>query len=141
MRRLDAWVLAGLVAGAGPPALAAAEARNVLVVYSNGRLLPANVEGDRGLHEAVRAPTEHPVQLFYEFLDAPRFEGEAYERVLAAYLREKYASRPPTVIVAVSEEALGFLLRHRQALFPRVPVVHAGSTGRSSARRARSPPT
>jgi len=126
MRRVDAWVLAGLVAATDLPAVAAVDVRNVLVVYSNGRLLPANVEGDRGLHQVVRAPADHPVQLFYEFLDAPRFGGEAHDRVLAAYLQEKYASRPPSVVVAVRQEALGFLLRHRPGLFPGVPVVHAG---------------
>lgn len=126
MRRVDAGVLAALVFATSQPVLATVETRNVLVLYSNGRLLPGNVEGDRGLHEVVRAPADHPILLFYEFLDAPRFEGQVYEAILAAYLREKYASRPPAVILAVSEEAVDFLLRHRQSLFPGAPVVHAG---------------
>lgn len=99
---------------------------NVLVFYSNGRLFPANVEGDRGLHRAVLADASRPVALFYEFLDAPRFGGLSFEDIFAIYLREKYAARPPRVIVAVSHEALSFLLRHRDALYPRVPIIHAG---------------
>jgi signal transduction histidine kinase len=126
MQRLVVWVTTVLVAAVGLPAIAATENSTVLLLYSNGRLLPANVEGDRGLHQAVRAPAGRRLMLFYEFLDAPRFGGEAYDRILTAFLREKYASRPPCVIVAVAEEALGFLLRHRAELFPQVPVVHAG---------------
>ena len=54
----------------------------------------------------------------------PASAGRAYTRTLATYLREKYASRPPDVIVAVSDEALRFLLRNRAELFPQAPVVH-----------------
>jgi signal transduction histidine kinase len=45
---------------------------------------------------------------------------------MATYLREKYESRPPDVLVAGGEEALAFLLRARKELFSRVPVIHAG---------------
>ena len=126
MRRVVMWVIVGLVAAVGLAAIAAAENSNVLVLYSNGRLIPGNVEGDRGLHQTVQAPADRPVTLFYEFLDAPRFGGPAFDQMVAAYLRGKYASRPPRVIVAVREEALGFLLRHRLELFAQAPVVHAG---------------
>lgn len=126
MRRLAVRVIASLVAAAGPPASAAAETSNVLVLYSNGRLLPAYVQGDRGLNQTVRAPADRPLALFSEFLDAPRFSGPAYDELVAEYLREKYTPRFPRVIVAIREEALDFLLRHRAGLFSGVPVVYAG---------------
>jgi signal transduction histidine kinase len=126
MRRTVVQGVAVVLAAAGLTAIASAETSNVLVLYSNGRLMPANVQGDRGLHQTVRAPAGRPLALFSEFLDAPRFAGEAHDEIVAAYLRGKYASRPPRVIVAVREEALGFLLRHRAELFSGVPVVHAG---------------
>jgi signal transduction histidine kinase len=110
----------------GPPGTAAPVASNVLVLYSNERSLPANIEGDRGLLQAVRAPVDRPPMLFYESLGAPRVGGLAFERIATAYLREKYGSQPPRVILAVGEDALGFLLRHRAELFPQVPVVHTG---------------
>ena len=125
-RSVAVWTVATLLATVGAPAAAATHASDVLVLYSNGRLLPANVEGDRGLHRTIRAPADRPVTLFYEFLDAPRFGGAAYDSIVADYLRGKYASRQPRVIVAVREEALAFLLRHREELFPQVPVVQAG---------------
>jgi hypothetical protein len=35
----------------------AAETKNVLVLFSNSRLLPANVEGERGLRETFAKST------------------------------------------------------------------------------------
>ena len=64
------------------------------------------------------------MQIFSEFLDRPDFGGPGYEATMTTFLREKYAARPPHAIVVVSDIALDFLLRHRDALFPGVPVVH-----------------
>lgn len=102
----------------------AADTRNVLVLYSNNRLVPGNVAIDRGLRAAIKSSADHAVQLFSEFLDRPEFSGPAYEATVMAYLREKYAARPPDAIVSVSDEALDFLLRNRPTLFAGVPVVH-----------------
>jgi signal transduction histidine kinase len=121
-----ASIVAGLLGASGSLATAAESARNVLVLYSNTRLLPANVQVDRGLRKAFEDPEAGPVLLFEEFLDVPRFNGQAHFDLVVEYLREKYESQPPDVIVAVGETALDFLLRHRLEMFPRVPMVHAG---------------
>ena len=107
-------------------ASAAVRQHNVLVLYANGRLLPANVEGDRAIAEAFSARADLSVTLSSEFLDSPHFGGQAYERAMADFLREKYAAAPPEVIMAGGEEALDFWLRHRDKIFPGVPIVHVG---------------
>ncbi|MGA7979925.1 MAG: histidine kinase, partial [Chromatiaceae bacterium] len=91
------------------------------MLYSNHRLLPANLEFEAGLRETLADSTE----LSAEFLDYPRFDGESYMRALTTFLREKYALRPPAVLVVGAEGALDFVLRHRAELFPRIPVIHA----------------
>ena len=98
--------------------------RNVLVLYANGRLLPANVEGDRALVESFGARPDLSVVLASEFLDSPLYGGGAYERAMADFLREKYAAAPPEVLMAGGKAALEFWLRHRDEIFPGVPVVH-----------------
>ena len=103
------------------PAAPAGENRYVLVLYSNHRLLPANLEFEAGLRETLGESAE----LNAEFLDYPRFDGESYMRALTRFLREKYALRPPAVLVVGGEGALDFVLSHRAELFPRVPVIHA----------------
>ena len=107
------------------PAAPAGENRHVLVLYSNHRLLPANLEFEAGLRETLANST----QLSAEFLDYPRFDGDAYMRALTRFLREKYALRPPSVLVVGGERALDFVLRHRAELFPRGPVIHAAVPG------------
>jgi C4-dicarboxylate-specific signal transduction histidine kinase len=104
----------------------AATAKNVLVLYSNNRVLPANLEVERGLYETIASTPDRPVEFFAEFLDVPRFAGASYARTVATYLLQKYTSQPPDVIVAAGEEALAFLLKNRATLFPRTPVVHVG---------------
>ncbi|MBK7424363.1 MAG: GHKL domain-containing protein [Propionivibrio sp.] len=130
LRLVCPWVVAVILAFAGLGAARAAEIRNVLVLYANSRLLPANVQYDQGLLETIRTSADRPVALFDEFLDVARFGGQAYTDTVVSYLRTKYASRPPALIVVANEEALSFLVSNRAALFPQAPVVHM-SVGRS----------
>jgi signal transduction histidine kinase len=117
-------ILAAILWMALGPAALAAEPKNVLVLYSNNRLVPGNIAVDRGLRAAMPSPPDRPVQLFSEFLDQPDFGGDAYERTVIRYLREKYATRLPHAIVAVNDNALDFLLRNRSHLFSEAPIVH-----------------
>ena len=94
-----------------PPAAWAAPARNVMVLYSYGRLLPANIEADRAFGETFAARPDLRVEMFAEFLARPRVGGEAYERAIAASRREEFNRLMPEVIIAAGEEAVGFLLR------------------------------
>jgi signal transduction histidine kinase len=110
-----AWVTA--------PALAA-EPKDVLILYSNNRFIPAIIKFDRGLSEGLSKRSDSRLQLFSEFLDSPILEGDTYENAVATYLREKYRTRSPDVIVAVSDNALDFLLRKRAVLFSHIPIVY-----------------
>src|SRR5580765_5501911 len=138
-RSVGTWRASGLVARRGAavlvqfltmfwllfaPAAMAAETKTVLVLFANNRLLPANVEIDRGLRETLTNSTHGNVELYFEFLDEPAFSGQPFEATIATYLREKYTTRQPQVIVVAGEFALSFLLRHRPPLFPGVPVVY-----------------
>src|SRR4029453_13551036 len=121
------WVcLASILAVLLPIELAQAEtAKQVLVLYENNRLLPANVEADRGLNRVITG-FGSPVEVGAEFLDYPRFGGEEYVRTISTYLREKYHTPPAAVLVAGGNGALDFLLRRREELFPGAPIVHMG---------------
>ena len=118
-----AWLLMVCLLLGGTPTQAAAP-RNVLVLYSYGRLLPGNIAADRGLSEVFATRPDLAVAASAEFLDNPRFSGEVYERAFVTYLRDKYAAHPPDVVIASANEALDFMLRYRAELFAQVPVVH-----------------
>jgi signal transduction histidine kinase len=126
MRRLR-WLIAALalvlanVAGAD-------ETRQLLVLYSNNRLLPANIAVDAGLRESIASGREQSIHIFSEFLDEPEFGGDTYELAVSTYLREKYAARPPNAVLLVGDTTLAFMLRFRDRLFPSVPMVYAAVT-------------
>ena len=129
-RHLPAWLALWLLVATTTLANAAATAtapvpRNVLVLYSNGRLVPGNVDVEAGLQGALASTVERPVQVFTEFLDKPGFQGDAYDRTVTSYLQGKYVEHPPDVILAVARDSLDFVLRKHAELFPGVPVIHA----------------
>ena len=97
--------------------------KHVLVIYSNDRLEPANVEVDSGFREAL-AESDPSALVDAEFLDMPGFDEEAYHSALVTFLRTKYSRKVPDVIVAAGDEAIDFMLRDRSKLFPLVPIVH-----------------
>ena len=106
-------------------AVLAAPPQNLLVLYSNSRLLPGIVAVDRGLRDVLADASAPPIRLFSEFLDSPEFGGEAYERTIVAYLKSKYSDQRPQALLAVSDAAFVFLVRHRQELFPGAPLLYA----------------
>ena len=136
-RALCRAVLAVLIAGAAghPAAIAAQREFTVLVVYSSSRLLPANVEGDRGLRQVVRSTDERQVLIIEEYLDMPRLGGPAYEQTLRTYLHDKYAPRMPDVVI-LAGEGLPFLLANRGHIFPGLALgpVNTNEVHRRSAR-------
>lgn len=121
------WACACLFGAVALPAMAQPD-RSVLVLYANGRLLPANIEVDQGLHD-ILAPAGLPnVAVYSEFLDQPAFSGEAFSQTMATYLRDKYARSPPSVVIAVSDEALDFSLSRRVRAFPGAQIIYLATS-------------
>jgi len=111
---IAAWLLLSSAVLAGP-------ASRVLVLHSTDHLLPASLAQDNALVAAL--PTSAEVAT--EFLDAPRFSGATYTDGVARFLREKYATWPPDLLVTFGDEALLFVLKYREELFSQVPVISA----------------
>jgi len=106
----------------------AADAKHVLVVHTSNRLSGYGIAVESGLRQVLDANPAQPVEIFSEFLDEPRFGGDRYEVTVTTYLHDKYADHPIDAVVAGGDAALEFILRHRDQLFPRVPVLHLGVT-------------
>lgn len=120
-----ASMLFALLAAVAGPAIAG-ETRNVLVLYASTRMLPANIPTERGLRTALESSTRWNVELYSEFLDIARFNNASYVDTVARFLHDKYALRPPDVIVIADNSSLAFLLRHREKIFPQTPIVCLG---------------
>ncbi|MBV9642855.1 MAG: PAS domain-containing protein, partial [Verrucomicrobia bacterium] len=99
-------------------------AQRVLVLYSDERLLPANVIFDHSFRTNLQAGASRRIEFHSEFLDVARFSGEAQQERQRNFLREKYRDYPPDLIIAVSGSAVAFLMQYRASLFTEAPIVY-----------------
>ena len=97
----------------------------ILLLHSTGHDGPGRFPLDTAFARTLRELPDVKVDLYIESLDLNRFAGEAYARRTREYLREKYAGKTITVVAAVWDEALAFLLDERDPLFPTVPIAAA----------------
>jgi hypothetical protein len=108
---------------------APARGRRVLMLYSDERLLPANIIMDEAIRAAFAVDTKNRVEFYSEFLDVARFPGEEQQQRQRDFFRDKYRERPPDLVIAVSGGVLVFLAEHRVELFAGVPIVYCSVTG------------
>jgi PAS domain-containing protein len=99
--------------------------QRVLMLYSDERLLPANIIMDEAIRAAFAAGTKNRVEFYSEFLDVARFPGE--EEQQRDFFRDKYRARPPDLVIAVSGGAVG--LPGGAKLFAGVPIVYCSFAG------------
>jgi signal transduction histidine kinase len=108
------------------PATAVAEEparKDVLLLYADSMLLPANAVVDRELRSALGADATIPVRFYTEALDLSWFPDKEVERAMLDLLRAKYANRNLALVIPVGPPALRFALLHRATTFPGVPLV------------------
>ena len=135
MRRFFFFAAVGLVtlACAGVKAVDQTPApelpQRVLILYSDERLIPANIIVDQGIHEVFTGNTSKHIELYSEFLDVVRFPGEEQRQLQRIFFREKYHARLPDLVIAVGGGALVFLTERRAELFAGVPVVYCSIAG------------
>ena len=115
--------------------------KRVLILYSMDKEHPAHGLTEKGISEFFRANQEFDFKLYTEYLDMGRFLGPAHVKILADYLRSKYAELKIDVIITIYPAAVDFLQGERSNLFPEVPIVageispsYAETLGRSPAR-------
>jgi hypothetical protein len=95
----------------------------VILLFSLRSTAPAVAEMERGFRTSLDAGYGAPVDLHVDYLDLTDTSTPAYGRQLATLLREKYAGRPVDGVVAERAEGLGFVLQHRERVFPGARVV------------------
>ena len=118
---------------------AAAETKRVLMLFSNESLLPAGVALGTSIQSSLTAGDPDRVEIFTETLDADRFPGPAHEARMESLLRDKYASIPLDLAIAIGPQALDFLIQRRTSLFAGIPLIFAGIS-ESSLQRLSLPP-
>ena len=97
--------------------------KTVLVLFEETRALAAVADTDDAIRSTLQASSTLPIRLYEEYLGLSWFPEEARELALRDLLQRTYASRRPDVVIVWGTGGLHFVLRHRAALFERVPIV------------------
>ncbi|MFO7598630.1 MAG: PAS domain S-box protein [Candidatus Desulfacyla sp.] len=105
-------------------------ASQVLVIHSYYPTFTWTDNITQGIRKAFREDRHHEALIHFEFLDAKRHPEAAYLDRTAELLRMKYPDPEAIdVIICSDDQALDFLLKRSDTLFPGIPVVFCGVNG------------
>lgn len=102
-----------------------AERKGVLIFHSYHSGLEWTDNINRGIHQAF-IPTKDSVELFFEYLDRKRNLGEDYYAQLEELYKNKIRNIQYDVIIACDNDALDFVIKHRNEHFKDIPIVFCG---------------
>ncbi len=111
------------VLGSIEAAWAAADTKQVLVLYSTSRDSPMSTAGDRELPLILDQGLEHDLVYFSEYIDQGRFPDAAYQQAFSDFLRVKYKGQRIDLVIPIQAAAVQFVNQRRNELFPDTPVV------------------
>ncbi len=109
-------------------------AKNVLILFHFPAPIvdPAYVDQIESL---LRARVPGPVNFYIEHMEATRVEDQDYQQNLTDSLRNTYRGRKLDLVMLSGYPSLDLVLRHRDELFPGVPIVYFSMETRNIAGR------
>ena len=109
-------------------------AKNVLILfhYPAPVVDPAYVDQIESL---LRARVPGQVNFYIEHMEATRVEDQDYQQNLTDSLRDTYRGRKLDLVMLSGYPSLDLVLRHRNELFPGVPIVYFSMEARQIAGR------
>ena len=75
------------------------------------------------LREVLKSRVHGSIDLFQESVPFDRLATSDSSRALRDYLRERYRSRRPDLVIASTSSVRDFVLQYRDELFPGIPLV------------------
>jgi signal transduction histidine kinase len=137
--RLSRLILCTLLLLAGataPHALAAPAAevqrpRRVLMVHSFGSSAPPFTTHSTAFEQAIKHELGAAVDLDEVSLDMARYAQPDMEDAFADFLAKRLSKWQPDLVVPIGSPAGRFVVKFRDKLFPRTPVVYTGMDRRT----------
>ncbi len=127
-RRCALFLAAAILAALAQTAVRAQPVtKHVLIIHGGPEAFPGNPVFDAALREVLFSHPTIQVDAHSEYLENEEF-AETADAALLEYIRIKFAGRRPDLVIANSAPALTFVLRHRDELFPNVPVVFVSAS-------------
>jgi hypothetical protein len=97
--------------------------RRVLMLHAFNYSFPATSRIADAARKRLFERSSLKISIDADFLDLARISDPEHEPRTSAFLHEKYARTPPDVIMTLGSAALPFILKYRDAIAPKVPVV------------------
>jgi hypothetical protein len=94
------------------------------MLFSESKLVRGNVVVEQGARDALQH-SDRSLEFYAEYLDAARFSDETYYRLFREYLQEKYAQRPPDLVMAFLARKFELAGKLPAEILPKAPVVFA----------------
>jgi signal transduction histidine kinase len=110
------------------------QSSRVLVIYQDSSILKSAEGIGMGISRGLEKITAGRLDLYTEYLDAPRFSRDEDFRNSAEYLGSKYGKLHIDILVPIGPEALRFALNHRDLFAPKAKVVFGDISERTYAR-------
>ena len=118
----------------------AQQPQRVLMLHGFNYTFPATTRIGEAARKSLLERSGKKIEVDAEFLDLARAVEPDYEPRLAEFLRQKYARRPPDVIMTLGSAALPFLLKNRASIAPNTPVVFTSIASQGYA-ESQAPPS
>lgn len=99
--------------------------KNVLILNSYHKGLSWTDNIIKGIESEI-IKDDLGLELFFEYMDTKRYFDEAYFQKFFELMKQKYEKERFEIIIATDNDALNFLLKYREKLFPNIPVVFCG---------------
>ena len=96
---------------------------NALLINSYHRGYQWTDSINAGIQKVLRSHPE--ITLYIDDLDAKKF-GQTKFEVEKKYIEEKYAGIKFSGIIVTDNDALDFIIKYKESLFPQIPVAFAG---------------
>jgi len=118
-----ALVVASLLATQAQSQAADPEPKRILMLHSFGLRFKPWTDHARIARSEITRQSQTPVDFQdHSLVDARQF-NEKSEASFVEYLHNLYDDRPPQLIIAFGAPAANFVQRHREGLFPKIPMV------------------
>jgi PAS domain S-box-containing protein len=99
------------------------ETKNILILHSHEASAPVFIGTDKGLLTALQSGGIPTLNQMFESLELRRYPYPEHRRLLVEQMRLRYSQRKLDMIVTMYPEALEFVLKDCQDIFPDVPIL------------------
>jgi PAS domain S-box-containing protein len=113
--------------------------RRVLMLHAFNFTFPSTTMIGDAARKRLFEISPQKIEFDADFLDLARVSDPEHEQRTAEFLRNKYAQTPPDLVLTLGSAALPFILKYRDIIAPKIPVVFTSISAHSSAAQ-RLPP-